>query len=709
MITTRSPRSKARSLARPQSRRCDRSALRLLLASLALSATLGACSSAGAPATPQAAPTRAATEDSALGLTLAPPTPTGVSGAASILPETLPEVDLDPANFVAVIDNPYLPRIPGNTFVYEGQSQDGLERVELEVLSETKVILGIATTIVRDTVYVDGVVIEDTYDWLAQDKAGNVWYFGEDVSDYQDGKLSSKAGSWEAGVDGARPGVLMFADPSAHVGETYLQEYYAGEAEDTARILKDDVTLEIPLGTFDRVVQTYDFTPLDPASQEHKYFAAGLGLIKTIDLTTGDESVLVEHRPAGGAVLDLPVAPDHDRVDLGIPVFSNPTRVTNPLFPYSLTEQILLLGQVDGQPLHVSYTLLPETRPIEWNGQSVSTIAVQYSASLNGRVVEVARDWYAQADDGSDWYFGEDVYNYVDGVVVDTHGTWLAGRDGPLAMIMPAEPAVGDVYRVENIPGLVFEEITVRATQVTVFGPNGPIPGAVVGEQLHMDGSISNKTFAPGYGEFATITGTELEAVALAVPIDGRPGGVPTELEAIATGAATLFAAAQIEAWGDAGAALEAMLSAWDAHQADAIPPLLEAQMSRALTELTGAVNARQPAEARQAALDVTRAGLDLQLQYRPVAEVDLNRAGAWAQQVRVDAEAGELGWVLSDIVTLELIQERAAHVLEAAAAARFNDLLIELRSAAEAGALETVTDVATRLLESLGGPEPGS
>ncbi|MGI0015182.1 MAG: hypothetical protein ACREBU_17345, partial [Nitrososphaera sp.] len=165
-------------------------------------------------------------------------------------------------------------------------------------------------------------------------------------------------------------------------------------------------------------------------------------------------------------------APASQRVDLVKPTFSNPINITNPLFPVSKVSQTLLLGHVDGKPLHVLYTLLPGTKAIAWKGQQVETLIVQYLAHLDGRIVEAAIDWYAQADDGAVWYFGEDVFNYEGGVVVDTDGTWLANRDGPIAMIMPASPKVGDVYRVENIPDLVFEEITVKATAQTVDGPS---------------------------------------------------------------------------------------------------------------------------------------------------------------------------------------------------------------------------------------------
>jgi len=142
--------------------------------------------------------------------------------------------------------------------------------------------------------YLNGVVREDTYDWFAQDKDGNVWYFGENVSDFKEGKLSSNAGSWEAGVDGALPGIVMFGNNTVHLGEIYLQEYYAGQAEDTANLLSVTGIASVPYGDFDNVVLTYDYTPLDTNSHELKYYAKGIGQIKSIDLTTGEAVVLIE-------------------------------------------------------------------------------------------------------------------------------------------------------------------------------------------------------------------------------------------------------------------------------------------------------------------------------------------------------------------------------------------------------------------------------
>lgn len=202
---------------------------------------------------------------------------------------------INPADFVGVIDNPYFPRLSGARYVYEGVTEDGIEQIVIEVLNETRNVMGIPTTVVRDTVHINGELSEDTFDWFAQDKAGNVWYFGEDVSNYEDGKLVDKNGSWEAGVDGAQPGIVMWGDPAAHIGETYRQEYYAGEAEDMARVLSVSERVTIPLGSFDKVVQTYDYTPLEPDQQEHKFYVQGIGVIKEVNLKTGEEVVLVEH------------------------------------------------------------------------------------------------------------------------------------------------------------------------------------------------------------------------------------------------------------------------------------------------------------------------------------------------------------------------------------------------------------------------------
>lgn len=208
------------------------------------------------------------------------------------------EPQIDPADFVEVIDNPYLPLVPGTTRVYEGVSDGERERSVVSVTSDTKAILGVTTTVVRDRVFVGGELVEETFDWFAQDRFGNVWYLGEDSADYEDGRVVSTAGSWEAGVDGAQPGIVMLGDP--RVGDAYRQEFLEGEAEDLGEVVELGATVEVPHGAFDDVLVTEDRTPLEPDVLERKYYAPGVGVVLE-ELVRGGEEVLrlteVQTRP----------------------------------------------------------------------------------------------------------------------------------------------------------------------------------------------------------------------------------------------------------------------------------------------------------------------------------------------------------------------------------------------------------------------------
>src|SRR5918996_4715088 len=319
-------------------------------------------------------------------------------------------------------------------------------------------------------------------------------------------------------------------------------------------------------------------------------------------------------------VQGLDVAPESARVDLAMPIFSDPTNITNPLFPISDQASVLMLGTVEDLPFRSEVTLLPQTRIFEWAGQKVEARVSQYLAFLDGRIEEVALDFYAQADDGSVWYFGEDVFNFADGAIADTHGTWIAGKDGPAAMIMPAHPRVGDVYRPENIPGFVFEEVTVKSLGQSLDGALGPIGGGLVIEELHMDGALEDKSFAPGYGEFYTAGGGDVEALALAVPTDAVAGAVPEELLTLASGAADAFAAARAEEWRAATAAVDEMTAAWATYGAGEVPNRIGPRMDAALEDLAGTVDDRDAAGMGQAAIDTAQSVLDLQLRHRPVA-----------------------------------------------------------------------------------------
>jgi hypothetical protein len=404
-------------------------------------------------------------------------------------------------------------------------------------------------------------------------------------------------------------------------------------------------------------------------------------------------------------VNDPRVAPASKRVDLAAPTFSNPTKVTNPLFPVSKQESVLLLGRVDGEPFRTEVTLLPDTRIIEWQGRLVETLVSQYVAFLDGRIHEVAYDFYAQDDNGAVWYFGEDVFNFGDGVISDTHGTWIAGRDGPAAMIMPADPNPGDVYRPENIPGFVFEEVTVEAVDQTLRGPLGPVEGGLVVEELHLlDSATEGKTFGPGYGEFLTGGGGDVEALALAVPTDALPGPTPQELVILERGAADVFAAAESRDWKEARATVGQMATAWQTVRAGEVPNRLEPQMSRALEALADGVASRKASEARQAAIDVGRWTLDLELRHRPVAQVDLARFDLWVAQLLVDAAAGDAAAVNGDFFALDYIRDRIQHELDDSELTRLNTELEELNGAVADEDLTAAADAARQLRETLAG-----
>jgi hypothetical protein len=198
-------------------------------------------------------------------------------------------VEIDPADFVAVIDNPYFPLAPGTVFRLRGETEEGIEREKITVTHDTRVVMGVTTTVVKDVMRVGGEIVESTYDWYAQDVEGNVWYFGEDTAEYSDGEVTSRDGSWKAGVDGALPGIIMSAAPQ--VTDSYRQEFFAGEAEDMFWVVQTGLTKSVPHGRFDDVVRVLEWTPLEPRVVVEKFYAPGVGLISEHALSGGTENV----------------------------------------------------------------------------------------------------------------------------------------------------------------------------------------------------------------------------------------------------------------------------------------------------------------------------------------------------------------------------------------------------------------------------------
>lgn len=200
---------------------------------------------------------------------------------------------INPADFTTKITNKYFTLPVGKKMIYEADTEEGVERIEIEIENATRNIMGVETITYRDKVYLDGVLVEDTKDYLAQDKQANVWYFGEEVDNYEGGKLKDHAGSFIAGVDGARPGIWIKDEQV--VGDSYKQEYYTGEAEDMRDVVAVGQTVTTKLATYTDCVKVYDWTPLDSKSREHKYYCPEVGaLVLNENLEDGKRAELVK-------------------------------------------------------------------------------------------------------------------------------------------------------------------------------------------------------------------------------------------------------------------------------------------------------------------------------------------------------------------------------------------------------------------------------
>jgi len=202
-----------------------------------------------------------------------------------------------PTTWASAVTNTYLPLVPGTTYRYQGQTAEGLETITVEVLSATRVVNGVTATVVRDRVFLAGNLIEDTFDWYAQDNAGNVWYLGEDSKEIQNGQVLNTEGSWEWGKDGALPGIIMWADPAAHIGEEYRQEYYEGEAEDFAKVVAVAETVTVPFGRLTNCIKTEDWNSLESGGREFKFYCAGVGMALEVKIQGGERVELISKTP----------------------------------------------------------------------------------------------------------------------------------------------------------------------------------------------------------------------------------------------------------------------------------------------------------------------------------------------------------------------------------------------------------------------------
>ncbi len=214
--------------------------------------------------------------------------PTGTPPPSNNLPPYHPTIVA--AEFTANVTNPYFPLKVGTTYVYEGNRDGVPRRAEVTVTSDTKVILGVTCVVVRDVVTSNTQLVEKTTDWYAQDSQGNVWYFGEDTKEYTNGAVSSTAGTWLAGVDGALPGIIMEAHPK--VNDSYRQEYRPTVAKDFAKVLRLDDSGQWPTGSYAHIIVTQDTDLLDASKLELKSYAPGIGYLGSEGIVNGHHEVV---------------------------------------------------------------------------------------------------------------------------------------------------------------------------------------------------------------------------------------------------------------------------------------------------------------------------------------------------------------------------------------------------------------------------------
>jgi hypothetical protein len=222
-----------------------------------------------------------------------------ISGASAI-PESAaaPAHPPSPTGFASRVDNSWFPLRPGATYTYRGVKDGQPSRDVFTVTTATKTIQGIPCTVVRDRLYLRGRLRERTEDWYAQDKTGNVWYFGEATAELSsNGSVASTEGSWQSGVDGARAGIFMPAHP--HPGQTGQQEYYKGHAEDHFRVLSLDADVDTPAVSSRHALLTREWTPLEPGVVDHKLYVKGIGTVLEEAVKGDDERNSLVSRRSG--------------------------------------------------------------------------------------------------------------------------------------------------------------------------------------------------------------------------------------------------------------------------------------------------------------------------------------------------------------------------------------------------------------------------
>jgi hypothetical protein len=344
--------------------------------------------------------------------------------------------------------------------------------------------------------------------------------------------------------------------------------------------------------------------------------------------------------------------------------FTHPTEITNPYYPVSLDAQAIYIGQEDGAPARNEVTLLPTTEKIALSGQQVEARISQFAAYSNGKLVEVAYDYFAQADDGSVYYLGEDVNNYHDGKITSHSGSWKAGIKGaPAALIMPAHPQVGQIYNPENQPGVVFETDEVMSLAEKAPTPTGTIANGILVKEKLMEGSIEYKVYAANFGIVVDRSGSEQLNLVLYHRIDAKNNHIPEMLTALESQVEDMIDAVPGSDWGQVTSDMNALEDAWQKYRVQAaedhVPQVFLDQLVQAFDSLKNHASVHDASNTLQAANNLSAAIVDLYSVYNPVRPADLGRLDMLDRQVKLDASEDDFTAAADRLAQIKMIWVR--------------------------------------------------
>jgi hypothetical protein len=601
--------------------------------------------------------------------------------AACTSDESAPKGEVPAFSNPTEITNSYLPFAERGRWVYEGTANDEPYLIEVAVTPATRTIEwgenSTETLVVRRRQLVNGLLMQEALVHYAQDDGGGVWSFGQDVDNFKEGELADHEGSRLAGADGVEPVLVMPGDPQG--GQAFSGEDVLGlDTLKRHEIVSLTERVEAPDGPVDTGLVVATVQP-GGAKEEERVFVPDVGLVLA--------------RSADGE-LSLARRLPQDAESAAMETFSDSTTVDNPYFGVTGVDYRLYLGEDEGEPLRIEVAPTGETKAIDWEGGTTETIVSQFIATSERDLLEIAVDWFAQDDSGNVWYFGEDVFNYEEGRIANMGGTWLAGKDGPPGLIMPGEPALGQRFNPENIPGLVFESVEVEEVDGTFTLPTGEqLTDVLLLHEVLDDGSEEFKEYAAGYGNLTTdAPPVERVDIVYALPNDaiGAPaprqlGEALSELRGISTKGAGNFDKVQ---------------EAFDtfAGGGDPVPEILVELAAEQLDLLDEALGASDSEEARMAALDLEHTVLDLARLYQTERPVDLDLLDLYARRMLAAVDADDLVAASTAAALARGVAERNITTLSSEA----GDAAAGADAAAEEEDLPGIAEAASQLRASL-------